>query len=138
MDTVSKWDRIDNRALAEELADYIMLIGTRVSIELLPKLNQENITYMQFLILSYIAHGDNLTMWEIAKKMGKKDPSATGLVKKLEKLGYLESKKSDQDYRKTLVHITRKGRELIQWIEKEMKTHLSKIDAEESQSNQPG
>ncbi len=46
--------------------------------------------------------------------MGKKDPSATGLVKKLEKLGYLESKKSDQDYRKTLVHITRKGRELIQ------------------------
>jgi DNA-binding MarR family transcriptional regulator len=52
-------------------------------------------------------------MTDISKKMGHSTAAATGLVDRLEKLGYVQRLHATEDRRKVMVQITRKGIDLV-------------------------
>jgi DNA-binding MarR family transcriptional regulator len=52
-------------------------------------------------------------MTDIARKMGHSTAAATGLVDRLEKLGYVERMHAADDRRKVMVRITTKGLDLV-------------------------
>jgi len=66
-------------------------------------------------------------MSEIAKKMGHTTAAASGLVARLENLGYVMRSVARDDRRKVMVCITAKGSALVRRIREEMVDNLVKI-----------
>ena len=77
---------VGNRA--DELADFIMFTQRSFLLDLSNELNDGNVSYAQFFLLGYLSKEEFLTMTDISKKMGHSTAAATGLVDRLEKLGY--------------------------------------------------
>jgi DNA-binding MarR family transcriptional regulator len=100
-------------ASPDRLADFIMFTQRSFLLDLSEELNKGNISYAQFFLLGYLAKEDYLTMTDISKKMGHSTAAATGLVDRLEKLGYVQRLHAAEDRRKVMVQITRKGLELV-------------------------
>lgn len=98
---------------ADRLADFIMFAQRSFLLDLSKELNKGNISYAQFFLLGYLANEDFLTMTDISKKMGHSTAAATGLVDRLEKLGYVQRLHAADDRRKVMVQITRKGIEMV-------------------------
>lgn len=69
-------------------------------------------------------------MSDIAKKMGHSTAAATGLVDRLEKLGYVERVHAAEDRRKIMVRITSQGMELVSKMRGEIATNLADVMAE--------
>ncbi len=100
-------------AEAGRLADFIMFTQRSFLLDLSMELNKGNISYAQFFLLGYLAKEEHLTMTEISNKMGHSTAAATGLVDRLEKLGYVQRLHAADDRRKVMVQITRKGLDLV-------------------------
>ena len=100
-------------ASPDRLADFIMFTQRSFLLDLSEELNKGSISYAQFFLLGYLAKEDFLTMTDISKKMGHSTAAATGLVDRLEKLGYVQRLHAAEDRRKVMVQITRKGLELV-------------------------
>jgi len=66
-------------------------------------------------------------MSAIAQKMGHTTAAASGLVARLENLGYLMRSIAREDRRKVMVGITPKGSALVRRIREEMVGNLMKI-----------
>jgi DNA-binding MarR family transcriptional regulator len=66
-------------------------------------------------------------MTDIAKKMSHSTAAATGLVDRIEKLGYVERVHAAEDRRKIMVRITSKGVEMVSHMRKEIATDLAGI-----------
>ena len=98
---------------ADRLADFIMFAQRSFLLDLSKELNKGNLSYAQFFLLGYLANEDYLTMTDISKKMGHSTAAATGLVDRLEKLGYVQRLHAADDRRKVMVQITRKGIETV-------------------------
>lgn len=97
----------------DRLADFIMFTQRSFLLDLSEELNKGSISYAQFFLLGYLAKEDFLTMTDISKKMGHSTAAATGLVDRLEKLGYVQRLHAAEDRRKVMVQITRKGLDLV-------------------------
>ncbi|MEM7386017.1 MAG: MarR family transcriptional regulator [Verrucomicrobiota bacterium] len=98
---------------AGKLADFIMFTQRSFLLNLSKELNKGNVSFAQFFLLGYLASEDYLTMTDISKKMGHSTAAATGLVDRLEKLGYVQRLHASDDRRKVMVQITRKGIDLV-------------------------
>ena len=98
---------------AEAVADFIMFTQRSFLLDLSASLNEGNVSYAQFFLLGYLANEEYLSMTDIAKKMAHSTAAATGLVDRLEKLGYVERVHAAHDRRKVMVQITTKGRDLV-------------------------
>ena len=98
---------------ADRMADFIMFAQRSFLLDLSKELNKGNISYAQFFLLGYLSSEDYLTMTDISKKMGHSTAAATGLVDRLEKLGYVQRLHAADDRRKVMVQITRKGIDLV-------------------------
>jgi DNA-binding MarR family transcriptional regulator len=68
-------------------------------------------------------------MSAIAQKMGHTTAAASGLVARLENLGYVTRACGAQDRRKVMVCITSKGSALVRRIREEMMANLMKLMA---------
>ena len=109
---------------ASRLADFIMFTQRSFLLNLSKELNNGNVSFPQFFLLGYLANEDFLTMTDISKKMGHSTAAATGLVDRLEKLGYVQRMHAQDDRRKVMVQITRKGIDLVERIREEIVTSL--------------
>src|SRR5688572_5180025 len=92
-----------------KLADFILFSQREFLLNLSRELNRDSISFAQFFLLSYLASSKELTMTDIARKMGHSTAAATGLVDRLEKLGYMERTHAIDDRRKVMVRVTTKG-----------------------------
>ena len=96
----------------------------RLSEELAPG----QVSFPQFFLLAHIgAQTKPLSMSEIADKMNHSTAAATGLVDRLENLGYVQRTHAANDRRKVLVKITRKGHALVDRIRQDIVTNLSEM-----------
>jgi DNA-binding MarR family transcriptional regulator len=116
-------------ANVDRLADFIMFAQRSFLLDLSKELNKGNISYAQFFLLGYLANEDFLTMTDISKKMGHSTAAATGLVDRLEKLGYVQRLHAADDRRKVMVQITRKGIELVNRLRNIIAENISEIMA---------
>jgi len=96
-----------------KVADFILFSQREFLLNLSKDLSRGNISFAQFYLMSYLSTSRELTMTDIARKMGHSTAAATGLVDRLEKLGYVERMHAAEDRRKVMVRITTKGMELV-------------------------
>jgi len=82
------------------------------------------VSFPQYFLLGFLALEKHLTMSEIAAKMGHTTAAATGLVDRLEKLGYVRRMHASDDRRKIEVQITPAGLCLVAQIREDMVTSL--------------
>ena len=115
---------------AHKLADFIMFTQRSFLLNLSKELNKGHVSYAQFFLLGYLANEDYLTMTDIANKMGHSTAAATGLVDRLEKLGYVQRLHAADDRRKVMVQITRKGIELVDKMRDDIVEDLVDVMAE--------
>ena len=119
-------------ANVDRLADFIMFAQRSFLLDLSQELNDGNISYAQFFLLGYLANEDYLTMTDISKKMGHSTAAATGLVDRLEKLGYVQRLHAADDRRKVMVQITRKGIDLVGRLRNIIAENISEVIAAQS------
>ena len=112
---------------AGRLADFVLFTQRGCILNLSSELNRGQLSYPQFFLLTYLTNEDYLTMTDIAKKMGHSTAAATGLVDRIEKLGYVERSHGAEDRRKIMVRITSKGVDLVSHMRKEIANDLAGI-----------
>lgn len=117
---------------AEKLANFIMFTQRSFLLNLSEELSRGNISFSQFFLIGYLAKEDYLSMTDISKKMGHSTAAATGLVDKLEKLGYVQRLHASDDRRKVLVRITRKGENFVENLRQEIEDEFVYMFEEEN------
>ncbi|MCF6314268.1 MAG: MarR family transcriptional regulator [Verrucomicrobiales bacterium] len=125
---------IDHSDRADQLADFIMFTQRSFLLDLSNELNNGNVSYAQFFLLGYLAEEEYLTMTDISKKMGHSTAAATGLVDRLEKLGYVQRLHAADDRRKVMVQISRKGIELVKRLRDVIAKNVTSAMADGSDS----
>lgn len=117
------------RAEAEQLSHIIMEMQRCFVLRLCKELAPGNVSFPQFFLLAALDHNEILTMSAIAHKMGHTTAAASGLVTRLENLGYVLRSSAPEDRRKVMVCITPKGSQLVRRIREEMVSNLMKMMA---------
>lgn len=121
---------------AERLAEFVLFTQRSCILNLSSKLNRDKVSFPQFFLLTYLVTDEYLTMSSIAQKMGHSTAAATGLIDRLQELGYVERGSAANDRRKIIVKITDKGRQLVADMRTEIASDLSQLmnSPEESHS----
>ncbi len=109
-----------NRSEIERLADIIMVMQRCFVLRLSEELGHGQVSFAQFFLLGHIAQTGAVSMSAIAEKMNHTTAAATGLVDRLENLGYVGRTHDLDDRRKVLVQITRKGENLVNRIRQDI------------------
>jgi DNA-binding MarR family transcriptional regulator len=113
-----------------KLADFILFSQREFLLDLSKELNRDNISFAQFFLLSFLSTSREITMTDIARKMGHSTAAATGLVDRLEKLGYMERTHAIDDRRKVMVRITSKGLDLVARLRDELQAKIANAMSE--------
>lgn len=112
---------------AERLADIITVCQRRFMMNLSKELARGNVFFPQYFLLGFLSQHEVLSMSEIAKKMGHTNAASTGLVDRLETLGYVKRTHSTDDRRKIMVQITKEGLALVARIRQDVVQNILKI-----------
>jgi len=115
------------RADAERLSHIILEMQRCFVLHLCKELAPGNVSFPQFFLLTYLDLKEVLTMSAIAQKMGHTTAAASGLVARLENLGYVVRSNAPEDRRRVMVCITAKGMALVRRIREDMVGNLMKI-----------
>ncbi len=117
----------DVKPAAEELADILMVLQRCFLMNLCKELNRGQVSFAQFFLLGYLDHKGKFSMSQIAETMGHTTAAATGLVDRLERLGYVARSHDKDDRRKVMVKITSRGAALVEKIRRELVGNLSEV-----------
>jgi DNA-binding MarR family transcriptional regulator len=117
------------RADAERLADIFTVLQRCFMLNLSKELGRGNVSFPQYFLLGFLTQQKQLTMTEIAQKMGHTTAAATGLVDRLEKLGLVRRSHAQDDRRKVLVQATQAGASLVGEVREDMIENLLKMMA---------
>ncbi len=112
------------RSDCEKLADILTVLQRCFLMNLSKELARGKVSFPQYFLLGFLAQQKHLTMSEIAAKMGHTTAAATGLVDRLEKIGYVRRTHASDDRRKIEVQITPPGQCLVAQIREDMVTNL--------------
>jgi DNA-binding MarR family transcriptional regulator len=112
------------RADAERLADIFTALQRCFLLRLSKDLAKGNVSFPQYLLLGFLVQQEQLTMTEIAQKMGHTTAAATGLVDRLEKLGLARRSHGRDDRRKVIVQPTPEGCGLVASVRDDMVGNL--------------
>jgi DNA-binding MarR family transcriptional regulator len=115
------------RCDCEKLADIFTVLQRCFLANLSKELARGKVSFPQYFLLGYLALRKHLTMTEIAAKMGHTTAAATGLVDRLEKLGYAKRMHASDDRRKIEVKITPAGLCLVAQIREDMVNGLGEM-----------
>ncbi|KPL79562.1 MarR family transcriptional regulator [Levilinea saccharolytica] len=74
-----------------------------------PHLEKLGITYPQYLVLMLLWETDGRTVNEIAQALILNTNTVTPILKRMEALGFIERKRSNEDERRVIISLTAKG-----------------------------
>jgi DNA-binding MarR family transcriptional regulator len=115
------------RCDAERLADIFTVLQRCFLLRLSQDLAKGNVSFPQYLLLGFLVQREQLTMTEIASRMGHTTAAATGLVDRLEKLGLVRRVHAREDRRKVFVRPTPAGCALVASVRADMVTNLMRM-----------
>jgi len=78
------------------------------------QLEEKGITRIQWIALYYLNSNEEISQKDLAKKMSIKDSSVARLLDRMKKEELIERVKSEEDRRVTYIHLTEKGKEMIE------------------------
>ena len=116
--------------MIERLADIIMVLQRCFIQRLSEQLSHGQVSFPQYFLLAHVATNEEISMTDIAQRMSHSTAAATGLVDRLENLGYVQRVPSSRDRRKVLVKITKKGGLLVESIRLDIVGNLTNIMGE--------
>jgi len=111
------------------LARCIMVIQRRFMGNLLGKLNRDKVSFPQYFLLGHLCSSGPSRMGAIAELMGHSMPASTGLVQRLETMGYVRRTHDAKDRRKVMVTATPKASRLVEGMRREMASNIGKVAA---------
>ena len=79
-----------------------------------PILEAAGLTYTQYIALVALSDQDHQTVGELGKKLFLESNTLTPLLKKLERMGYVERRRDPADERQVRVSLTDSGRSLVE------------------------
>jgi DNA-binding MarR family transcriptional regulator len=95
------------------------------------------VTPIQGMLLFYLQKNDGSSLTQISQGLMLENPTVTGLIDRLEKLGYVKRSDHPEDRRVYLVHITEKGKKvanqalpIVKKLNEEIKKGYSKEEIE--------
>ena len=109
---------------ASRLAEFLMFAQHTCLLDLSKQLSDEKISFSQFFLLGFLAHGNCLTMNELSAKVGRSGAASTSLVSRLEKLGYVQRVNAPDDRRVVMVQITVPGSSLVNRMREQIEEGL--------------
>ena len=99
--------------------------------------NGVEVTPIQVMLLFFLQKNDGSSLTQISQGLMLENPTVTGLIDRLEKLGYVKRSDHPNDRRVYLVHITEKGNKvankalpIIKKLNEEIKEGYSKEEIE--------
>lgn len=98
--------------LENQLCFPVYAASRLITREYQPFLDKLGITYPQYLVLMILWEEDGKPVNEIAKKLILNTNTITPLLKRMEQQGIIKRRRSGQDERKVIVHLTKKGKQL--------------------------
>lgn len=120
----------------QTLADFVLFSQRSCILRLSANLNRDKISYPQFFLLAYLAEEDCLSMSSIAKMMGHSTAAATGMVDKLQELGYISRATAASDRRKIMVRISKAGTALVERMRLNIARDLASIMREDGRTSE--
>ena len=109
------------RLAAERLTDIFTVLQRSFVLNLSDELSKGNVSFPQYFLLCFLKQeAEPLTMTAVANRMRHTTAAATGIVDRLEKLGYVKRSFASKDRRKILVLITPKGEKLVEQVREDM------------------
>lgn len=102
----------DQLKLENQLCFPVYAASRLITREYQPFLDKLEITYPQYLVLMVLWEHDGLPVNDIAKKLVLNTNTITPLLKRMEQQGIISRKRSEEDERKVLVKLTKKGNNL--------------------------
>lgn len=78
-----------------------------------PILQENDLTEQQWRVLRALYADDELDYKQVAKMCCILSPSLTGIVNRLEKMGYVQRRKDDNDHRRILLRQTPKAKDMF-------------------------
>lgn len=112
---------------AERLADIFTVLQRCFMLNLSKELSRGNVSFPQYCLLGFLREQKELTMTEIAQRMGHSTAAATGLIDRLESIGHVRRTHGKDDRRKVLVQITASGAALVAEVREDMISNLLKM-----------
>lgn len=98
--------------LSNQVCFPIYAVSRLITREYQPHLEKMGITYPQYLVLLVLWETDGLTVNEISRKLILNTNTVTPLLKRMETLGIISRKRSGEDERKVVIHLTGKGKKM--------------------------
>ena len=90
-------------------------------------LKDSGLTHQQCMVIQLIAHRNEMTITELCKEMSLAKGTMSGIVQRLEKLGYIEKEKREDDKRNTCIKFSEKGLEFAHNFKKNMSKSFENI-----------
>lgn len=78
-----------------------------------PFLNEIGLTYTQYLVMLVLWEKDGIPLKDLGTSLNLDSGTLTPLLKKLEQSGHILRKRDLKDERNLIIHLTQKGKELI-------------------------
>ncbi|MBF0593487.1 MAG: MarR family transcriptional regulator [Candidatus Omnitrophica bacterium] len=98
-----------------QIAEEIALIGPRIGRRILADIFQSSdISHSQLFVVMMLAHQGALRSSDIGKELKVAPPTATGIIGRLERAGYIHRLADKDDRRAVMVDLTPEGRKLAQ------------------------
>ena len=120
----------------ERFVDSVLLSQREFLVNLSKDLSRGNISFSQFYLISYLSTERELSLTDIARKMGHSVVATTNLVDRLAKLGYVERSPAAEDRRKIVARITAKGTALVERLRATLRNRVAEaIEETESVSS---
>ncbi len=95
------------------------------------------VTPIQVMLLFFLQQNNGLSLTQISQGLMLENPTVTGLIDRLEKLGYVKRSDHPNDRRIYLVHLTKKGNKvankalpIVKKLNEEIKKGYSKEEVE--------
>lgn len=99
--------------LENQLCFPLYALSRLITREYQPYFDQIGITYPQYLVFMVLwEQEDGMTVNEISRKLILNTNTITPLLQRMEKLGFVERRRSQSDERKVQVLLTEKGKQL--------------------------
>ena len=101
-----------------------------------PWLKPLGLTYTQYIVFLVLWEKDGISVTEIGEQLMLDNGTLSPLLKKMEKAGYLERRRSSEDDRVVLISLTEEGRALQEKVKDLPQKVASCIDLPEDKAQQ--
>jgi DNA-binding MarR family transcriptional regulator len=118
---------MDRAALREELLDELFANAPGKALLFMRRWPGGALSLVHLNVMTILSADGDLPMSQLAEALDVSQASATGIVDRMEQRGLVSRQRDEEDRRVTRVHLTDRGRQVIERLGAERRDKLSKL-----------